>query len=173
MPPSPPDQSPQSDRVAVARILGPWGRHGHLRIASLSDIPGRFASGARFLIGQDKYVSEGFQQQGKALIIKLQGVESRWTAEELQGALLETPLEEIPTLPEGVYYQHQIIGLTVRTTDGRDLGTLVEIIETGSNDVYVVRSTEGDALIPAIPDIVQEVDIVSGVITIEAAPGLL
>ena len=125
------------------------------------------------LIGDDAYVSEGTWQQGKSLLIKLGGVDNRWAAARLQGATLETPEAEAPALPEGAFYQHQIVGLTVRTTDGRDLGALAEIIETGSNDVYVVRGPEGESLIPAIPDIVLDVDLSTGVITIETVPGLL
>lgn len=173
MPPSQPDRSPQPDRLAAARILGPWGRHGHLRIASLSDIPDRFAPGARFLIGDWAYVSEGSWRQGKALLVKLRGIDTRHAAESLRGVLLETPEDEAPALPEGSYYQHQIIGLAVRTTGGRDLGMLAEIIETGSNDVYVARGPDGETLIPAIPDIVQDVDLEAGVITVETPPGLL
>ena len=173
MPPSQQDQSPQPDRLAAARILGPWGRHGHLRIASLSDVPDRFAAGARFFIGDDTYVSEGSWRQGKTLLVKLSGIDTRHAADELRGALLETPEDEAALLPEGAYYQHQIIGLAVRTTGGRDLGTLAEIIETGSNDVYVARGPDGETLIPAIPDIVQDVDLEAGVITVETLPGLL
>ena len=170
---SPTDPTPQPERLAAARVLGPWGRHGQLRIASLSGVPDRFAPGARFLVRDQAYVSEGFSEQGKALLIKLQGIDTRWDAEDLRGAILETLLEEAPELPEGSYYHHQIIGLAVRTTDGRDLGTLADIIETGSNDVYVVHGPDGEALIPAIPDVVQDVDISGGVITVEAVPGLL
>ena len=172
--PSPSEErTPHPDRLVAARILGPWGRHGQLRIASLSDVPDRFAPGARFLIGDDTYESEGASQQGKSLLIKLRGVDTRWDAEVLRGEFLETPIEEAASLPEGAYYQHQIIGLAVRTTDGRDLGTLSDIIETGSNDVYVIRGADGEHLIPAIPDIVQDVDMETGVITIETVPGLL
>ena len=173
MPPPSEERSPQPDRLAAARILGPWGRHGYLRIASLSDVPGRFASGSRFLVGDDAYVSEGALQQGKSLLIKLHGVDTRWDAEDFRGALLETPIDEAAQLPEGEYYQHQVIGLAVRTTDGRDLGALADIIETGSNDVYVVRGPDGECLIPAIPDIVRDVDMQAGVITVEPVPGLL
>ncbi len=173
MPSTPADQPQPADRLAAARILGPWGRTGYLRIVSLSDVPGRFAVGARFLIGDDAYVSEGSWRQGKALLIKLLGVDNRWAAARLQGAMLETPEDEAPALPEGAFYQHQVIGLAVRTTDGRELGALAEIIETGSNDVYVVRGPEGESLIPAIPDIVRDVDLGAGVITIETVPGLL
>ena len=173
MPPVPAHPAPQSDRLAAARILAPWGRHGHLRIASLSDVPDRFARGARFLVGEDAYVSEGTWQHGKSLLIKLRGVDTRSDAEGLRGAFLETPPGEAAILPEGAYYQHQIIGLAVRTADGRNLGALSDIIETGSNDVYVVRGPDGESLIPAIPDVVLDVDIQAGIITVEPVPGLL
>lgn len=173
MPPTSEERPPPPDRLTAARILGPWGRHGHLRIASLSDVPDRFAAGARFLIGDHPYVSEGFWQQGKSLLIKLRGIDSRWDADPLRGALLETPIDEAANLPEGVYYQHQVIGLAVRTTSGRSLGSLADIIETGSNDVYVVRGPDGEFLIPAIPDIVRRVDMADQVIIIEPVPGLL
>ena len=173
MPPPAEERPPQPGRLAAARVLGAWGRRGCLRIASLSDVPDRFASGARFLVGDDPYVSEGSWRQGKSLLIKLRGIDTPWDADALRGALLETPIDEAAVLPEGVYYQHQVIGLAVRTTDGRHLGALADIIETGSNDVYVVRGPDGEVLIPAIPDVVREVDMANGVITIEALPGLL
>jgi 16S rRNA processing protein RimM len=173
MPPPSEERSPQPDRLAAARILGPWGRHGYLRIASLSDVPDRFAPGARFLIGDDVHESEGTLQQGKALLIKLRGIDTRWDAEDFRGAILETPIDEAAQLPEGEYYQHQVIGLAVRTTDGRNLGALADIIETGSNDVYIVRGPDGETLIPAIPDVVRDVDMQAGVITVVPVPGLL
>ena len=173
MPPPSDERPPQADRLAAARVLGPWGRSGLLRIASLSDVPDRFAPGARFLIGDDAYESEGAWRQGKALLIKLRGVDTRWDAEDFRGALLETPIDEAAHLPEGEYYQHQVLGLHVRTTDGRDLGALADIIETGGNDVYVVRGPDGECLIPAIPDVVRDVDMAAGVITVEDLPGLL
>lgn len=167
------DQPFPPDRLAVARVLGIWGRQGHVKIESLSDIPDRFANGARFFIGEQAYVSEGSRQQGKTLIIKLQGVDNRSAAEELQGAILETPLSESPGLPEGTYFQHQIIGLEVWTSDGRDLGKVATIISTGSNDVYVVQGPDGEVLIPATSDVVSQVDMKAGRITVETIPGLL
>ena len=167
------DQPSSPDRLAAARIIGVWGRHGHVRIESLSDIPDRFAKDARFFIGERAYVSEGSRRQGKTLIIKLQGVDNRSAAAELQGAILEAPFNEAPALPEGSYYQHQIIGLEVWTSDGRDLGKVAAIISTGSNDVYVVQGPDGEVLIPATPDVVSQVDMEAGRITVEAIPGLL
>ena len=167
------DQPLPPDRLAVARVLGVWGRRGHVKIESLSDIPDRFANGARFFIGEQAYVSEGSRQQGKTLIIKLQGVDNRSAAAELQGAILEAPFNEAPALPGGTYFHHQIIGLEVWTSDGRVLGKVTAIISTGSNDVYVVQGPDGEMLIPATTDVVSQVDMEAGRITVEAIPGLL
>jgi 16S rRNA processing protein RimM len=167
-------EQPQSaDRIAVARILGVWGRIGHVKIESLSDIPDRFVTGARFFIGERAYVCEGSRQQGKMLLLKLQGINDRNDAADLQGSILETPASETPSLPEGTFYHYQIVGMDVWTTDGRSLGKVIDIITTGSNDVYVVQTTEGEVLIPATPDVVTNVDMDSGKITIEVITGLL
>ena len=166
-----PSSSP--DRNAVARVLGVWGRVGHVKVESLTDIPDRFVSGARFYIGERAYICEGSRRQGKMLLIKFQGINNRNDAAELQGAVLEAPSSESPDLPEGTFYHYQIVGLDVRTSDGGSLGKVTDIISTGSNDVYVVQTSNGEVLIPATPDVVMKVDLESGVITIEPITGLL
>ena len=76
-------------------------------------------------------------------------------------------------LPEGQYYHHQIIGLQVRTTQGELIGTITDILTGKSNDSYIIQSTRGGILIPAIEDVVQSIDLDRGCITIEAIDGLL
>ena len=167
------NQSPNSDRVAVARILGIWGKEGHIKIESLSDIPDRFTRGARFIIRGHVYISEGFRQQGKMLLLKLQGINDRNAASELHGELLETDSGDSPSLPEGTFFHYQIIGMDVQTTDGLPLGKIIDIVSTGSNDVYVVQSTKDEVLIPATSDVVTNVDLQSGTITVSPIKGLL
>ena len=167
------EQPTNTVRNAVARILGVWGRIGHVKIESLTAIPDRFVVGARFFIGDRTYVSEGSRQQGKMLLLKLQNVNNRNDAAALQGSILETPASESPSLPEGTFYHYQIVGMEVWTTDGSSLGKVIDIISTGSNDVYVVQTAEGEVLIPATPDVVTKIDIDSGRITVEVIPGLL
>ena len=167
------DQPTNSDLIAVARILGIWGRVGHLKIESLTDIPGRFISGAHFIIRGRVYISEGSRQQGKILLLKLQGINDRNAAAELHGELLETYSSDSPNLPEGTFFHYQIIGMDVQTTDGLILGKIIDIVSTGSNDVYVVHSTNGEVLIPATSDVVTNVDMQSGTITVSLIKGLL
>jgi 16S rRNA processing protein RimM len=73
---------------------------------------------------------------------------------------------ERPRLSKGVYYHDQIIGLAVRTTQGEFLGTVHEILETGGNDVYVVRDGAQEHLLPAISQCIKEIDLNSGAITV-------
>jgi len=76
-------------------------------------------------------------------------------------------------LRENEFYHRQIIGLVAITSEGREIGKVVEIMETGSNDVYVVRGQGKEYLIPAVKDVISSVDLDSGTITIIPIDGLL
>jgi 16S rRNA processing protein RimM len=76
-------------------------------------------------------------------------------------------------LPDHTYYRDQIVGLRVVTTAGETLGTITEILVTGSNDVYVVRDEQRETLIPALKEIVREVDVTGGRMVIDPVDGLL
>jgi 16S rRNA processing protein RimM len=75
-------------------------------------------------------------------------------------------------LPEGRYYHDQIIGLQAETSTGEPLGTIVEVLATGSNDVYVARLDERETLIPALKDVVRQIDIAGGRLIVEPVEGL-
>ena len=77
------------------------------------------------------------------------------------------------SLPEGQYYHDQIIGLKVQTSDGRLIGTVVEILTGQSNDNLVVHSDSEEILIPVIEDVIQSIDSTNGLVTIEPINGLL
>ena len=139
----------------------------------LTDFPRRFAPKSRLFIKGRTYVVEHSRTHGKLRAVKLEGVDSFAPAKALSGLNLEVPESELAALPEGSYYHYHLVGLKVRTTDGDELGELVEIIATGSNDVYIVERDGKQVLIPAIPDVVRNVDIERGVMTIEVIPGLL
>jgi 16S rRNA processing protein RimM len=106
-------------------------------------------------------------------LLKITGVDSREAAQELVGSTLYIPDSEAVELPAGMYFWHQIIGLTVKSTDGVDLGRVTQILETGANDVYVVEGSQGEVLIPATQEVVHSIDVPAGVITIELMEGLL
>ena len=136
-----PRREPRAGWVAVGRVLGAHGTRGALRVESLSDVPGRFAPGAAVWLQAVRRVIQSCSAARGALILKLEGIDDR------------------ATLPPGSYYTDELIGLTVVDPEGRLLGTLEEVLETGANDVYVVRGPRGETLLPAVDDVVLEVDL--------------
>ena len=114
---------------------------------------------------------------GKTLIARLEGVEGRDQAAELCGLDIRVETSELPPLAEGEYYWYQLQGLRVRTADeGHDLGVVDHLIETGSNDVLVVRadaaSMDGrERMIPFLPeDIVRSVNLGEGILEADWDP---
>ena len=108
------------------------------------------------------------------IVLKLKGIDDANTAEPLRNQDLSIPLSKLAELPSGSYYQHDILGLNVLTLDGQALGQIVEIIVTGSNDVYIVKKPEGpQVLIPAIKDVIKQIDLIRRTMHIDPLPGLL
>ena len=87
--------------------------------------------------------------------------------------MLYVPVSEAVPLPGDSYFWHQIIGLKVRSDAGQELGEVADIMQTGSNDVYVVRKDSTELLLPAIKDVVQEIDLTGGVMTVHLMEGLV
>ena len=94
-------------------------------------------------------------------------------ARRLAGQWLLAPVSPSPKLPPDEYYHYQLVGLTVITDQGETLGRVQEILVTGSNDVYVVKSGAGaELLLPAIRQVVQDIDLEAGRILVHLLPGL-
>jgi 16S rRNA processing protein RimM len=158
--------------LVVARIVSPQGNKGEVKAEVVTAFPERFASTPVVHVGPERrrFELEGHRFMDGAVVLKLRGVDSIQVAESLRGQLVEVPEEEAVELPEGHYFWHQIIGLQVVTSEGETLGKVVDILETGSNDVYVVRGAGGEILIPAIRDVVKSIDLTTGVLTVELMP---
>jgi 16S rRNA processing protein RimM len=109
----------------------------------------------------------------KRVLIRLQGCEDLTTAETFREHEVLIPRHWFPLLPAGEYYWFEIEGLAVYGNDGRYLGTVVEIIYTGSNDVYVVRNGTQETLIPALRDVVRTIDLEHREMRLFTAAGLL
>ena len=158
---------------AIGRILAPWGIHGEVKLEVLTDFPERLAPKAKVYLNGALVEIERCRFQGRQAILKLASITTRNQAEALRDQLLEVPESELMPLLPDEYFEHQIIGLEVQTIDGRSLGNITEVLRTGSNDVYVARQEGKEYLIPAIADVVKEIDLEAGRMTIEPLPGLL
>ncbi len=158
--------------LVIARVVSPQGNRGEVKAEVVTDFPERFETTSAVFVGPEhrRYELERFRLIDGAVVLKLRGVDSIDQAEHLRGQLVEVPEEEAVSLPPDHYFWHQILGLRVVTPQGEFLGTVDEILRTGSNDVYVVHGPRGELLIPAIRQVVKSVDLARGTLTVEPMP---
>jgi 16S rRNA processing protein RimM len=155
-----PQPDPDPGFVAVGRVLGPFGLKGELKVQPLTDNPARFRPRARLFAGQQKVTVLRSREAGGHLYLTFKGFPDRSSAERFRHALLQVLESDLPPLAEGEYYRFQLLGLAVVDRDGATLGTVDEIIETGSNDVFRVRTPAGaDILLPNTPDVILTIDL--------------
>jgi len=167
--------------LAVGQVAGAHGIRGEIKVAVLTDDPQRFGQLSQVWLGRDEqeptpWALEGFRLHKGRALLKLKGCDDRSMAESLRPNLVLIPLEKAIPLEEDEYYEHQIVGLEVWMVSGERLGEIEEILYTGANEVYVVRGDEPDRqeiLIPAIEEVIREIDLEAGRLTIEPLEGLL
>jgi len=161
-------------RVAVGMINAAWGLKGHVKVTPLTSNPDRLAVDAELLIrGQRRRVLEHVEPYGYP-ILRFEGYPDRTAAEALRGEVIEIEEDELRELPPGEYYVDDLVGMDVVMPDGEAVGRLVDVLSTGANDVYVVRRLGArDVLIPAIANVVLDVDVAGKRMTIDPLPGLL
>lgn len=169
--------SPEPRFIAIGRIVRAHGIHGEVAVEVLTDFPERFDTIEVVFLG-DSLNAEAWQVTGarwhKArVLLSFRGCEDRTSAEQLRGLLVQVPIEEAMQLPEDEYYPYELIGLDVVTDEGEDLGRVSEVLFTNANDVYVVIGPRGQILLPAIADVIVQVDLDKGQIAVRLIEGLV
>ncbi len=153
--------------IVVGEITRAHGVRGEVRVLPVTDFPDRLLRLTRAVLvqggaGRPVRIARA-RPAGRLVVMKLAGIDTPEAAEALRGATLRVRPEEAPRLPAGQFYVFQIVGLAARTPDGRVVGTVVDVLRTGSNDVYVVRPPEGQAiLLPAVEGVVESIDLARG-----------
>ena len=168
------EQPPTStEAVSVGRVLGLHGTAGQVRLHVLSDDPHRFdPEQTVFCNERPLLISSSAAGPGRRRIIGFEGVDSPEAASALIGEILTVPETWVAILPEGEYFHFQLLGMKVVTDEGELLGEIAEVIETGSNDVYVVNGEKGQLLIPAIGAVVQDVKVDIGLMVVHLMDGM-
>ena len=165
--------------LVIGRVVRPHGVRGEMRVESYTELPERFTWLEEVYLARDpdapdhdRHVVETIRFHKGYVLLVLGDVRSRESAEMLRGAWLMVPVAEAIPLDEGEVYHYQLEGLEVVTDEGEYLGELEEIIETGANEVFVVRKPEGEILLPNIDAVVKEVDLEAGRMTVHLIEGL-
>jgi 16S rRNA processing protein RimM len=149
----------------MGRIVAPYGVRGWVRIQPLTAATDGLLGYAAWWVGgadawQERAVTAG-RTHGRAVVAQLEGCADRDAAQRLKGSQVAVAREQLPRAQANEYYWADLIGLGVVNGAGRDLGRVVQVLETGANDVLVVQG-ERERLIPFIADVIGEVDLDAG-----------
>ncbi|MEY8524265.1 ribosome maturation factor RimM [Lachnospiraceae bacterium 38-10] len=166
------------DKFQVGAIASVHGIKGEVKVFPTTDEPAKFKKLKSVILKTEKEEREIALQSVRffknMVIVKFQGMESPEDAQKYRGATLWIAREQAVPLRENEYYRADLIGLSVVTEDGEELGILTDVLETGANDVYeVTLSDKRTALFPAIRDCIREVDVEKGYIKVHVMEGLL
>ena len=172
----------QPGRVVLGRVAGAHGVHGQIRVRYFGDGPHHLLELTQLWLAEHEngdgarrfeVVRAGTGRGGEARLA-LAGIESREAAVELRGHFVLADPAQLEALPEGEYYWYQLIGCRVEDRQGRPIGTVREIWETGAHDVLVVeREGSADLLVPAVDEWLQRVDPEARRVVVHLLPGLL
>ncbi len=167
-------------RLVVGRVLRPHGVRGEVAVEVLSDAAERFSPGAKLAAGdpeapdalRDLEVTAARLHQGR-MLLRLAGLSSRDAVEPLRGQLLSIPVEDARGLGSDEYWAHQLVGLRVVDSDGRERGVVADVLPGAAHDLLEVRRLDGGAaLVPAVAALVT-VELEAGRVVVQALPGLL
>jgi len=167
--------------ILVGHLVNTQGIGGEVRVLSRTDFPEtRFKAGAELLLVHPnlpkpvKLTVRSSRPHKQFILLTFEGHSNINDVEKYKGGDLKVPEEALVELPENTYYIYQLVGCTVVTDEGEELGVVKEVLQPGANDVYVVKPKKGkDILLPAIPDCILEVDVANKKIVAHIMPGLL
>jgi 16S rRNA processing protein RimM len=170
--------SPDGEPVylAVGFLRRPHGLRGEIIMDLHTDFPERLRSGRKLFVGEEHkpMTLAGARPHAKGMLVRFKGIENSDHAGQLRNQWVYVRAADVPKLPEGRVYQHELLGFEVVDENGDALGELVEIIETGANDVYVVRNKSGrEILLPAISSVILNLDPARRLMRVHLLEGLV
>lgn len=154
------------NKIEVGKIVNTFGIKGEIKVFPevdyLDELKYVYVDGEKMEISKVRF-------QKNVAIMKIKGIDDINIAENLKGKIMKINESDRPELPEGVYYIDDLIGFDVYTDEGKLLGKLDDIFNTGANDIYQV----GDILLPAIDDVLKQIDTENKKIIVHIIKGLL
>ena len=162
--------------LIVGRIIRAHGVRGEVGMKIVTDYPERLQEIGRLYIGPnyEPYHVKRIRSHRGGMLVQFEEIKDRDVAEALRGMLVHVHLDDAVPLGEGEHYLFQLEGIRVVTDTGEELGRMTGVIETGANDVYIITHPDGrEILLPAIPDVIKQVDTSAGLMTVHILEGLV
>ncbi|XEC97081.1 ribosome maturation factor RimM [Paenibacillus tarimensis] len=165
----------------VGKLVNTHGLRGEIKVLSQTDFPDvRFAPGSELAVidpdGKQvvPVVVESAKEHKGMYILKLKGYDDINRVEKYKGWSIKVAGDDLVELDEGEYYLHEIVGCGVVTDTGEELGTIVEVLRPGANDVWVVERPKGKpVLLPFIKDVVLDINTKDRIVTVHLMEGLI
>lgn len=153
-----------SPMIVMGKVVGAQGIQGWVKVQTFTEYLDGLLDYDTWYVGNGQdwrplEVLEANVHGGKVLIAKLQGIADRTAAEKYKGQLIAVTRDSLPEQPEGEYYWSDLIGLAVENLQGEAFGVVDSLLETGANDVLVVKGAAGETLMPFIASVIQKVDL--------------
>lgn len=164
--------------LVVGRVIKPHGVNGDLMVEIITDFPERLTDGTEFGVGENEtpdavHEVHRIRYHKRRWLLSVGGLRDRDTADTWRGRYLFLPEQSLDELPEGFYYEHHLVGLACRSPQGEELGEIRGVEQGPGQRRLVVRRGRREFLVPYVPEIVVNVDLDDGVVTLDAPPGLL
>lgn len=170
--------SPRGEPVylTVGFLRRPHGVRGEMIMDIHTDFPERLRAGTKVFLGETHQPARlaSARPHGTSMLVSFRGADTPEQAGRWRNTWVYVTAADRPPLPGGEVYQHQILGLRVVTDEGRALGILADIFDTGANRVYAVKTAEGkEILLPAIDDVILGIDLEKAEIKVHLLEGLI
>lgn len=160
--------------LEAAKIVSVHGVHGEVNAQVWCDTPEVLCRLKRLYSKSGDTAFDIIRARPKSdtmAVLKIKGIDTPETAQKLRNTVLYADRDDF-SLPEGSYFIQDLLGLECRAEDGEILGKVSDVMETGANDVYEITKDDKKYYIPAIPSVILNVDISSGIMTVYKMEGL-
>jgi 16S rRNA processing protein RimM len=167
-----------AELLAIGSIVKAFGIKGELIVRPLTDMPERFASLKTVRVGRTPediavmHITRAVIEP-RGIRLRIRGINDRTAAEQLVGQLLFIDNRQRLRLPKGTFFVHEVVGLQVIDEEGRDLGSVREVLKYPAHDVYVVGHTPHDILIPAVKEFIRRIDVATGTMRVKVIEGMI
>jgi len=167
--------SGEPEFLVIGKLGRPHGLHGEILMVVYTDFPDRIEPGEIFFVGPRYQPMKLIKRRphSRGLLVTFEGYRTREKIAENRNHLVYVRTSDRPALDPGEYYHHQLLGLEVVDENDKVLGSLSSILETGANEVYVVRSNGAEILVPAIDSVILDIDLEHKQVRVHVLSGLL